>query len=227
NADSPIDEELDVLFAPQPSSLTPEQMKNFVAAVKKGIPTAIFEDPFPYIHSDVPGTSQPRRSPQMNPFGGSPPPAPKGNIAELWSLLGVDFMGQDVVWQKYNPEPKLRAMASPEWVFVDSGASEQPVFEAADPVSSQLQEMLFLFPGSVAHKNASELKFEALILTGDQTGTVAVAELLEPTMFGQPGGRLNMNRRMKPTNRYYTLAARITGELPKEDELMSDAAAEP
>jgi ABC-2 type transport system permease protein len=227
NADSPIDEDLDALFAPQPSSLTPEQMKNFIAAVKKGVPTAIFEDPFPYIHGDVPGTSQPRRSPQMNPFGGSPPPAPKGNIAELWSLLGVDFMGQDVVWQKYNPEPKLRAMASPEWLFVNPGASEQPVFDAADPVSSQLQEMLFLFAGSVAHKNASELKFEALILTGDQTGTVAVAELLEPTMFGQPGGRLNMNRRMKPTNRYYTLAARITGELPKEDELMSDAAAEP
>jgi ABC-2 type transport system permease protein len=123
NADSPIDEDLDVLFAPQPSSLTPEQMKNFVAAVKNGMPTAIFEDPFPIIRGDVPGTSQPRHNPQANPFGGSPPPAPKGNIAELWSLLGVDFMGQDVVWQKYNPKPKLEATATPEWVFVDSGAS--------------------------------------------------------------------------------------------------------
>lgn len=227
NADSPIDESLDVLFAPQPSSLTPEQMKNFVAAVKNGMPTAIFEDPFPYIHSDVPGTSQPRRSPQMNPFGGSPPPAPKGNIAELWSLLGVDFMGQDVIWQKYNPKPKLQGMVELEWIFVDAGASEEPVFDAADPVTEQLQEMLFLFPGSVAHKNASELKFESLIETGNETGSVAVNELLEPMMFGQGGGRLNQNRRFKPTNRYYTLAARITGALSKEDELMSDAAAEP
>jgi ABC-2 type transport system permease protein len=56
---------------------------------------------------------------------------------------------------------------------------------------------------------------------------VAVNELLEPMMFGQGGGRLNPNRRFKPTNRYYTLAARITGALSKEDELMSDAAAEP
>ena len=226
NADSPIEDDLDVLLAPQPSSLGVEQMKNFVAAVKKGIPTAIFEDPFPAMHLDVPGTAMPRRQQQMNPFGGSPPPAPKGNIRELWDLLGVDFVGTDVIWQSYNPEPKLRSIASREWVWVDNGASADWVFNPEDQVSSQLQEMLFLFPGSVAQKNVSQLKFKPLVKTGDDTGTVAADEIMRMGMFGQPGG-LNPDRRFKNTNRYYTIAARITGSPKEEEELMSDAPAEP
>ncbi|HVX62066.1 MAG TPA: Gldg family protein [Pirellulales bacterium] len=226
NADSPIEEELDVLLAAQPSSLTPEQMKNFVAAVKRGVPTAIFEDPFPAMRLDVPGTSQPKRPPQQNPFGGSPPPQPKGKISELWTLLGVDFMGSKVVWQRYNPIPKLQAVATPEWVFIDSAASDKPVFDADDPISSRLQLLLFLYPGSVTKLNASELKFEELVMTGDQTGTVDVNEIIQQSMFGQPGG-LNPRRRFIPSRQYYTLAARISGALKKEEELMSDAAAEP
>ncbi len=45
--DAPITEKYDVLLAVQPSSLAPEQMDNFVAAVRGGQPTAIFEDPLP------------------------------------------------------------------------------------------------------------------------------------------------------------------------------------
>jgi ABC-2 type transport system permease protein len=226
NADSPIEEDLDVLLAPQPSSLGVEQMKNFVAAVKKGIPTAIFEDPFPAMHLDVPGTSMQRRPQQANPFGGSPPPAPKGNIQELWNLLGVDFAGADVVWQLYNPEPKLRAVSTREWVWLDGGASSDWVFNPEDRVSSQLQEMLFLFPGSVAEKSSSQLKFDPLVKTGDETGTVNANDILRQGFLGQPGG-LNPDRRFKRTNRYYTVAARITGKPRADEQLMSDAPAEP
>ncbi len=46
----------------------------------------------------------------MNPMMGMgrQPPPPKGNIRELWELLGVDMIGDEVVWQDYNPNPKLR-----------------------------------------------------------------------------------------------------------------------
>ncbi len=48
DASSPIDASLYAcLLAVQPSSLSPEQMTNFVAAVEAGVPTAIFEDPMP------------------------------------------------------------------------------------------------------------------------------------------------------------------------------------
>ncbi len=56
---NPITEKYDVLLAVQPSSLGPDQMKNFVAAVKAGQPTAIFEDPCPLLAADVPGTNAP------------------------------------------------------------------------------------------------------------------------------------------------------------------------
>ena len=71
-------------------------MDHFVAAVKSGQPTAIFEDPFPLPNfwQGVVGTSQPN-PPQggggmMAMFGGGGgPPKPKGDIAQLWNLIGV------------------------------------------------------------------------------------------------------------------------------------------
>ena len=45
----PITEKYDVLLAVQPSTLGPEEMDNFVAAVAAGQPTAIFEDPCPVL----------------------------------------------------------------------------------------------------------------------------------------------------------------------------------
>ena len=63
---APITDRYDVLLAVQPSTLTPPQMANFIAAVKGGQPTAIFEDPFPLpnFFPNVAGTVQPKRPPQ-------------------------------------------------------------------------------------------------------------------------------------------------------------------
>ena len=146
---SPITEEFDVLLAVQPSSLGPPQMKNFIAAVKKGQRTAIFEDPFPLLSPDVPGTA----APKMPPGGNNPfmqqrqPPQPKGDINELWQLLGVDFGGANVVWQKYNPFPKLPGLPH-EWVFVDRDSGAAEPFNPENPISRDLQQVLFLFPGA-------------------------------------------------------------------------------
>ena len=51
------DEGFDVLLAVQPSAMGKPEMDNFIAAIKAGQPTVIFEDPFPFFVSDVPGTS--------------------------------------------------------------------------------------------------------------------------------------------------------------------------
>ena len=216
NADTPIKDDIDVLFAVQPSSLSPEQMKNFIAAVKHGIPTAIFEDPFP-LTRDVTATSAPKR-PQQNPmmmFGGQQPPLPKGNINELWKLLGIDFDATEIVCQYYNPQPKLEAVVTPEWLFIDAGASDKAVFSQKDPITSGLQQVLLLFAGSIKHLNASDMKFDPLLDTGDETGEVSYSELQMQSPFG--GGGLNPARRQKPTRDYYTLAAHVTGKLSDED----------
>ena len=128
DATKPIKDKYDVLLAVQPSSLSPDAMNNFVAAVKGGQPTAIFEDPFPFPPGgEVVGTAQPKRPPgggMMGMFGGGGPPEPKGDISQLWKLLGVEMYGDEIVWQDFNPEPKSGAFLPREFIFVDQGSGD-------------------------------------------------------------------------------------------------------
>lgn len=215
NADNPLTEKYDVLLAVQPSSLNEQQMQNFIAAVTSGQPTAVFEDPFPYLDPSVSGTAAPRRPPGgMNMFQQQPPQEPKGNIDGLWQHLGVDFFDSKVVWQNYNPYPKIQQFPD-EFVFVDKGADASTRFVPFDPrdsISSDLQQMLFLFPGAVRQKNASKLEFAPLVRTGNKTGWVDANQILEPGMFGQGGG-LNPTRQLHRTGDEYILAAHIKGKV--------------
>ncbi len=209
----PITEKYDVLLAVQPSSLGPQQMDNFVAAVRSGQPTAIFEDPAPVFGGGVPATSMPRQAPGGgNPmFGGQPPP-PKGDIGKLWNLLGVDFIPDQVIWQDYNPYPKASQFPR-EFVFVDNACGARKPFNQEDEITSGLQHILFPFPGAVGKLHASPLDFTPLVETGERTGTVAFQDILQMGPFGPRGG-LNPNRRQRPTDMTYVLAAHIQGKAP-------------
>lgn len=219
-ADGPISDDYDVLLAVQPSSLTAPQMANFIDAVRRGMPTAIFEDPFPFVDSSVPGTNQPRQP----EGGGSPfmqqqqPPTPKGDISPLWDMLGIRFVGGQVVRQNYNPYPKVGQFPE-EFVFVDEGQGAgdgvKPPFNSEAPISSELQQILYLFPGSMQELNASSgLDFEPLVYTGANTGLVRADEILEQSFMGP--GRLNPRRRFNLTGTQYVLAAHIKGKLAPE-----------
>ncbi len=223
---NPITEKYDVLLAVQPSSLGPEQMENFVAAVKAGQATAIFEDPFPWLNPEVPGTMVPKSPPGgNNPFMQQrQPPQPKGDIGKLWRLLGVDFAGENVVWQDYNPYPKFGAIPH-EWVFIDDGCGAKEPFNLSSPISRMLQQVLFLYPGAVQGLNSSSLKFEELITTGERTGTIRQDQLLERSFMGQPRMNPEIPFLEKPTKEKYTMAARIRGKL-KAGQPMSDKEAE-
>jgi ABC-2 type transport system permease protein len=222
NPSQPITEKYDALLAVQPSSLGPEEMNNFISAVENGQPTAIFEDPMPYL-SGTPGTLMPRRSPGgMEGMLMGARSQPKGDIRPLWNLLGVDFMAGDVVWQNYNPYKKA-AFFPKEFVFVDKDEDKDHVdaFGTEDNISLGLQQVLFPFPGAVSKLNASTMKYIPLANTGRNTGTVRVAEVLQMSPFG--GRDLNEDRRQIPTFGQYTLAAEITGKItprqpPAEDK---------
>lgn len=207
---NPITERYDVLLAVQPSSLAPEQMDNFLAAVKSGQPTAIFEDPFPVFAASVPATTAPRRPPGgMNMFM-QQQPLPKGDISPLWALLGVDFTGDQIIWQAYNPYPKLNQLPK-EFVFVDTTCGAD-AFNQADPISSKLQHLLFPFPGSISKLNASTMDVDALVRTGLKSGMVRYHDMMQMSPFGPTGG-LNPNRRLIPGDLPYILAAHIHGKL--------------
>ncbi len=199
----PIDtKEIDVLLAVQPSSLGPPEMDNFIAAIKTGLPTAIFEDPAPLLTPGVPATSAPRQSSSrmsMMMMGRQQSP-PKGDINKLWSLLGVDFLPDTIVWQKYNPYPKFSQFPD-EFVFIDEGAGVDEPFNPAEPISSGLQQVLFPFPGSVRKLSTEKvLKITPLAKTADKaTGTI-------PMQMIRQGIRT-------PTNETYVLAVRIRGQI--------------
>ncbi len=220
----PITEEVDALLAVQPSSLAPEAMEHFIAAIESGIPTAIFEDPFPVLAGNVPATSMPRSSPQMNPMmgmmGQQQQAPPKGDIGRLWRLLGVDFAPDQVVWQNYNPYRKARTFPN-EFVFVDGGADVDTPFNTESRISSDLQQVLFPFPGALSKLQVSELEFKPLAKTGNKTGSVRFNDLVNMGMFGRPSG-LNENPRRVPTGNNYVLAARIRGKLKPAEHMADD-----
>ena len=123
-----------------------------------------------HISPDVPGTMAPKMPPGGgNPFMQRQPPQPKGDIGPLWKMLGVDFSGDNVVWQAHNPYPKLGAIPH-EWVFVDHDSGAREPFNVDNPVSSKLQQVLFLFPGSISGLNSSSLTFRAAFARRMSTG---------------------------------------------------------
>ncbi|MBM4011074.1 MAG: ABC transporter permease [Planctomycetes bacterium] len=232
DATAPITETFDVLLAVQPSSLGPEQMANFVAAVKAGQPVAIFEDPLPVMMQGVPGTSQPRRSPMgpMAMFGG-PQGQPKGDLLQLWDALGVKLSaGADrpamgamgtapyVVWQSYNPHPKLQL--EDEFVFVDAslgaeGGDKGAGFAGDQPITRGLQEVLFPFPGGLEKTGGAELTVVPLARTSKRSGTIEVARVEQALQ----GGDTRLLRAFeKPGDETMTLAVAIERKQPATGE---------
>ncbi len=222
---APITETYDVLMVVQPSSLGPEQMNNFVSAVRSGQPVAIFEDPLPVLMNSVPGTSQPRRGGGGSMAMFQQQSQPKGDLGQLWDVLGLQLsagsgrplMGQMgsspyVVWQDYNPHPKLELPS--EFVFIDAelgeadgGASRS--FNQANPITSGLQEVLFPFPGALSKDEKTNLEWTPLVTTGTRSGTIEVEQVL-----GNRGDMRQLRIFEKPGSQAMVLAAAVDRELP-------------
>ena len=96
-------DDYDALVVVQPSTLDNEKMDDLVAAIKSGIPTAIFEDPLPLIQGSVTGTYEPRRNNNSGPDQGGSAPE-KGDLQKLWDLLQVNF--------NLNPIERLKKIQS-------------------------------------------------------------------------------------------------------------------
>jgi ABC-2 type transport system permease protein len=220
----PITEKYAALLAVQPSSLTPPQMDNFIAAVQNGQPTAIFEDPFPSLAGNVPATSAPKQPPQQQMMMGmgNPEGAPKGDIGKLWQLLGVDFSGDKIVWQHYNPYRK--ANFPEEFVFVDNGCGARQPFGKDSAISSGLQHLLFPFPGAISGLRASNLKFTPLVRTGELGGTENYNDMFEGMPFMQR--QLRESRPRFPTRESYIMAAEISGKIKPPQMMAADKPAD-
>ena len=231
---NPIEEETyDVMIVVQPSSLSPEEFDNVVEAVAAGQPTAIFEDPRPVFMGNVTATGEPKMGPggmggMGGMMGGGQGPQPKGDIQKLWNLVGLEvpgetsMMGQyapDLAWQEYNPYQKLQIQGIPDsWVFCRReapGAEESINDESA--ITSGLREIFFPVPGTIKASKDSDLKFTALVSTGEAAGTISFQDFME-----NQDSPLAMKGAQGRPKGPQVIAARITGTLP-DDQPMSDA----
>lgn len=181
----------DALFVVQPSTLAPPQFERLVNAVKAGVPTAIFEDPFPYARQDITPTGEPKQqSGGMFGMGGGGQQVPKGDIRELWDVLelkpkgtpGIQYFNSDIVWQDFNPYPNLDMNVNPFWAFIDEnapGVDPGQALSAESPITSGLRQVLSLYAGSIAPIEKPTLTHTPLLSTGMVSGTIEFTKLTQ------------------------------------------------
>jgi ABC-2 type transport system permease protein len=207
--DAPVSTDLNVLLVAQPSSLTQKQIDNLTEYIKKGGGALLFLDPFP--------ADNPQMSPELpkmppgGPFGGGQPPEPKGDLRPLLELVGLDWPTNEVVWNVYNPHPKLDDLRStPEIVFIGKGSGEADAFNEDQSASAGLQEIVTLFPGQLRPKAGSGIEFTPLLKTGPTGGMIPWGDMVQQGFMGIQG--INPRRRHEPTGRSYVVAARLSGQ---------------
>jgi len=222
----PIDEDkYDVLIAVLPSSLTQPQMSTFVDYVKKGKPTLIFDDPLPVSI----GLQQAPRQPKPRPGGmfgrGGPPPQPKadgGKATTLIHVLDIAWNNGQVVWDSFNPHPKFAEVVRPEIIFISPASGTESAFNPHSRITSGLQELLTLFPGSIRPRAGGDLKFEALLRTGPISGLLDWDEITRPGFFF--GGVTIVDNPPRFADREaHVLAAHVTSKGKKNDESKQEA----
>ena len=99
----------------------------------------------------------------MGMFGGGGPPEPKGDISQLWKLLGVEMYGDEIVWQDFNPEPKLGEFLPRMDVHrrrARDGRTARRIRSIRTiAISAGMQQVLFFWPGSFRPADNSKLDF--------------------------------------------------------------------
>jgi ABC-2 type transport system permease protein len=213
-ADS-IAEKCDGLLVALPSSLSQEEMNHLQDYIETGVPTLLLLDPLPVF--DVGLSPSEEAGANINPFmrNRGPQPKPKGGINTFLSALGIQWQKAQVVWDAYNPHPTL-ANLPPEVVFIGRGNANPASFNDNYPAAKGLQELVFLFAGSITHPVDSNFKFEPIINTSMSSGTMPYNQLVNRTFFG-----VNIAQARAPhyaTSSDYTIAAHVQGEEAAGDD---------
>jgi ABC-2 type transport system permease protein len=209
-ADS-LTEPLDGLLVALPSSLSQEEMNNVEDYIKLGTPTLLLVDPLPIV--DIGLSPSEEAGANINPFmrNRGPQPKPKGGIHAFLQNLGVKWNKAQIVWDAYNPHPDL-ANIRPEIVFVGRGNQNPESFNDDVAAVAGLQELVFLFPGTVEKAASPEYTFEPIVKGSRTSGTLHYNQVVRRSFLGV--GLAQANVPHYPTGTDYALAARIRSAPP-------------
>lgn len=219
SAASKIEDDIDMLIAVLPSSLTDQHMGNFVEYVNSGKPVLILDDPFPY--NDIRAYGQPKNAPSMpkqaarNPMfgggGGGPPPeqrADGGQATRLMNALNLEWKNDQVVFDRTNPHPQFRDNMSEEFVFIHRNKSNPEAISTKSELTNGLEELLVIYTGSVKPRVGNKTReFTQLLWTGaDNSGEVGFMPLIQSLQ------RRDSELERETDDEAHVISARITGK---------------
>lgn len=215
DAAKPVPDNIDVLMAVQPTVMQPTQLEHLVTAIRRGVPTLLFQDPLPISFDQL-------RQKEMQDNGGFPH-VQDADTKGLWDLLGVESGSQQIVVQDYNPLQWMGDLP-PSFVFASNGAlgknaAKASLFNEKDPISSKTESLVFIMGGWVAKKE-SHLSFEPLVHTSKASGYIERNQAL----IQAGGGMLvpNPEPERKNTQTEYVMVARIKGNPTAEPPKAGD-----
>ena len=218
--DTEYAEDLDVLLAVLPSTLTTQQLGRLTAYVRKGKPVLVALDPLPAFNLNL--SPQAQAQPAETPFGATaPPPAPPADLRPLLEALAVEWQRDRVAWDTYNPHPQLRSLP-PEIVFIGPGNQAAMPFHTSEEITSGLQEVVLLYPGHLRPRNDGRTSFVPLMTTGKNSGTLRWDQLVQRTMFGTA---MAQGLPHNPGKETLVVAARVTraGDAPLKVIVLADS----
>ena len=217
-----IGQDVDALLVPLPSSLQTDEQGFVADYIRSGKPALILVDPLPAVN---PTLSPTEWVGDGNPFTyppGQPRPGPRGNVREWIRDLGVDWEPTRIVWDSYNPHPELAHMPE-DVVFLGAGNENPATFNAGDPMTAQLQELVLLFPGFLQAVDDPRFEFQPLLRSGMVSGANGYFSLVRGTPFGP---QVNPSPPRRQDDDDYIVAARIRsvgGGAPRDVEDDQDA----
>ena len=209
SAQDSIQENVDALVIVLPSSLSQDEMNHVQDLVERGTPTLLIDDPLPVF--DVGLSPSEESGANVNPFmrNRGPQPKPKGGINTFLGSFGILWSKTQIVWDRYNPHPEL-ANLPPEVVFVGRGNANPQSFNDVFAASSGLQEVVLLFPGTIAKESGSPFGFEPLLKSSLTAGTIDYNQVVQKSFFGM--GLVPYGGPRYTTGADYPVAARIAGQ---------------
>ena len=200
-----IRQQVDTLLVPLPSSLQTDEQGFVADYIRSGRPALILVDPLPAVD---PTLSPTEWVGDGNPFTyaqSAARPGPRGNVREWIRTLGVDWEPTRIVWDSYNPHPDLAHMPE-DVVFLGAGNENEATFNTENPMTSQLQELVLLYPGFLHAAEDAVWSFEPLLRTGRVSGTNGYFSLVRGTPFGP---QVNPSPPRDQDDDDYIVAARV------------------
>jgi ABC-2 type transport system permease protein len=188
--DAGYPQDIHALVVVQPSTLTAPQIERLSARIAAGLPALVLLDPMPAFNLN------------LSPAAAQAP----ADITPLLKALGVEWRGDRIVWDTWNPHPSLRSLP-PEVVFVGKGSKAAMPFQEKDHVTAGLQEMVLLYPGALKPRTDPGIRFTPLLEAGKDSGALRWSQLVQPSMFG--GFNVVRTVPHNPGDEAFILAARV------------------